>query len=44
MLMEQDALTVQQSGSNFLSKIDISTLGYNLQSSDEIVAFGKFNS
>ena len=44
MLMEQDALTVQQSGSNFLSKIDTSALGYNLQSGDEIVAFGKFNS
>ena len=44
MLMEQDTLTVQQSGSNFLSKIDTGTLGYNLQSSDEIVAFGKFNS
>ena len=42
--MEQDTLTVQQSGSNFLSKIDTGTLGYNLQSSDEIVAFGKFNS
>ena len=44
MIMEQDALTVQQSGSSFLSKIDISALGYNLQSSDEIVAWGKFNS
>ena len=42
--MEQDVLTVQQSGSNFLSKIDTSALGYNLQSGDEIVAFGKFNS
>ena len=44
MIMEQDALTVQQSGSSFLSKIDISALGYNLQSSDEIVAWRKFNS
>ena len=44
MLMEQDALTVQQSGSNFLSKIDTSALGFTLNAADEIVAFGKFNS
>lgn len=44
MLMEQDALTVQQSGSNFLSKIDTSALGFTLVATDEIVAFGKFNS
>ena len=43
MLMEQDALTVQQSGSNFLSKIDTSALGFTLVATDEIVAFGKFN-
>lgn len=44
MLMEQDALTVQQSGSNFLSKIDTSALGFTLNAADELVAFGKFNS
>ena len=42
MLMEQDALTVQQSGSNFLSKIDTSALGFTLNAADELVAFGKF--
>ena len=44
VLAENDALAVQQSGSIFYLKVDTSSIGYNLQSSDEIVAFGKFNS
>ena len=44
MIMEHDALTVQQSGSSFLSKIDTNALGHTLSADDEIVAFGKFNS
>ncbi len=43
MIMEHDALTVQQSGSNFLSKIDTNALGHVLSADDEIVAWGKFN-
>ena len=44
MIMEHDSLTVEQAGSSFLLKVNNDTLGYNLKSSDEIVAFGKFNS
>ena len=43
-LMEHDALTVQQSGSYFYLKIDNDSIGYDLASADEIVAWGKFNS
>lgn len=43
-IAEYDALTVQQSGSLFLLKVDNDSIGYDLRSSDEIVAFGKFNS
>ena len=44
MLMEPDAITIEQSGSIFLSHINATTIGYNLGSSDEVVAWGKFNS
>ena len=44
VIAEYDALTVQQSGSLFLLKVDNDSIGYDLRSSDEIVAFGKFNS
>ena len=44
VIAEYDALTVQQSGSLFLLKVDNDSIGYDLQSGDEIVAFGKFNS
>jgi len=44
MLLEQDALNVEQSGSTFLLKMNANSLGYNLSNSDEIVAWGKFNS
>ena len=42
--MEHDAITIQQVGSNFLLKVDASSIGYNLESADEIIGCGKFNS
>ena len=44
MMMEHDSLTVEQSSSLFLLKVNNNTIGYNLEGADEIVAFGKFNS
>jgi len=45
MLMEYDALTIQQNPSNdFELHINTNSLGYTLESDDEIVAWGKFNS
>ena len=44
MIMEPDAVTIEQSGSTFLTHINASSLGYNLGSDDEVVAWGKFNS
>ena len=44
MLLEQDALTIQQSSSVFELHMNASSLGYNLSNDDEIVAWGKFNS
>tara|TARA_Y100000004_G_scaffold14439_1_gene15318 strand:- start:46 stop:891 length:846 start_codon:yes stop_codon:yes gene_type:complete len=45
MIMEYDALTIQQNPANeFELHINTDSLGYNLQSDDEIVAWGKFNS
>ena len=45
MIMEFDALTIQQNPANeFELHINTDSLGYNLQSDDEIVAWGKFNS
>ena len=44
MVIEFDAITVEQSGSKFLMKVNPSSLGYGLESGDEIVAWGKFNS
>ncbi|OUW63299.1 MAG: hypothetical protein CBD58_00415 [bacterium TMED198] len=43
--MEHDALTIQQvSGIQFVLKVDADSIGYNLESDDEIIAMGKFNS
>ena len=42
--MEHDALTIEQSGSVFLLKVDNSSIGYDLESDDEIISVGKFNS
>jgi len=41
-IMEHDALTIQQSGSNLLLKVDSDSIGYNLESDDEIKAWGRF--
>ena len=43
-MMEHDALTIQQSSSYFYLKIDNDSIGYDLASIDEVVAWGKFNS
>lgn len=42
--MEHDAITIQQNNSNFLLKVDNASIGYNLETDDEIVALGKFDS
>ena len=42
--MEHDALTIQQSSTTFLLKVDNSSIGYDLESDDEIIAVGKFDS
>jgi len=44
MLMEHDAIDIEQSSSKFLMKINASSLGYGLDSTDEVVVWGKFNS
>ena len=42
--MEHDALTIQQvSSTTFLLKVDNDSIGYDLETDDEIVALGKFN-
>jgi hypothetical protein len=42
--MEHDALTIQQAASSFLLKVNADSIGYDLESDDEIIAMGKFNS
>ena len=42
--MEHAAITIQQAGSLFLLKVDTSGIGYSLESDDEILSIGKFNS
>ena len=42
-IMEHDSLTIEQSGSTFLLIVNPSGIGYNLESNDEIKAWGKFN-
>jgi|SRR6056300_231080 hypothetical protein len=44
MLVENDALTIQQISTNLELSLDTNSLGYELSSQDEIIAFGKFNS
>lgn len=41
--MEHDALTIQQSGSSFYLKVDTDSIGYVLESDDEILVWGKFD-
>ena len=42
--MEHDALTIQQASSTFYLQVDTDGIGYDLESDDEILAWGKFNS
>jgi hypothetical protein len=42
--MEHDALTIQQANGAFYLKVDTDSIGYELESDDEILAWGKFNS
>ena len=42
-MMENDSLTIQQDDTSLLLKVDNTSIGYNLENTDEIVAFGKFN-
>ena len=42
--METDALNIQQSGSQFLLLINNDSIGYDVVNTDEVLAFGKFNS
>jgi len=45
MLVENDALTIEQkSATNLELRLDTDSLGYILESSDEVIGFGKFNS
>jgi len=43
MLVENDALTIQQVSTNLELRLDTSSLGYELSAQDEIIGFGKFN-
>ena len=42
--MEHDALTIQQAGSTFHLIVNTTSIGYDLEDDDEIIAQGKFNS
>ena len=42
--MEHDALSINQSGSVFNLQVNTTSIGYELESDDEILAIGKFNS
>ena len=42
--MEHDAITIQQAGSTFHLKVDNDSIGYDLESDDEVLAIAKFNS
>ena len=41
--MEHDALQIEQTGATFLLKVNTESIGYFLESDDEIIAQGKFN-
>ena len=41
--MEHDAIAIQQASSTFYLKVDTDSIGYELESDDEILAWGKFN-
>ena len=41
--MEHDALSIEQSGSQFLLKVNPNSIGYEISSNDTIKAWGRFN-
>ena len=43
-IMENNSLTIEQDNTSLLLKVNNNTIGYNLENTDEIIAFGKFNS
>ena len=43
-LMEHDGVSIKQAGTSFLLHIDSDSIGYDLTTEDEVVAWGKFNS
>lgn len=43
-MMEHDALTIQQTGSLVHLQIDNESIGFDMEVTDEVVGFGKFNS
>ena len=42
-VMEHDAITIQQSGDNFLVIVDSDSIGYDLEQTDSIRAWGRFD-
>ena len=42
--MEHDAIDIHQNGSSLLLKVNNDSIGYDLETDDEILAIGKFNS
>ena len=42
--MEHDAIQIQQQSSTFRLIVDNDSIGYDLESDDEVIAWGKFNS
>jgi hypothetical protein len=42
--MEHDAIAIQQTGSSLLLKVNNDSIGYDLETDDEILVLGKFNS
>ena len=42
--MEHDALDIQQAGSTFHLIVNNDSIGYDLETDDEILAIGKFDS
>jgi hypothetical protein len=42
-MMEHDALTIRQSQGFFFLNVDNDSIGFDMESADEVVAFGKFN-
>jgi len=43
-MMEHDALTIQQTNTTLLLKVDNQSIGFDMEPRDEIIGFGKFNS